>query len=346
MQGVFNGIGAVIAIVKETRNEIEQRRVCVVAPVPGGPCSRAGIRAGDYITGVDGRWVIAYDPRLDLNRLALRTMPDKEYRQTIKDASKKLQDGMSWPRALDQLTQAAGKPLKLTIDRPGSAAPFDVEVTREETRVVPAEFQQVRPGVGYLRVTQFTPVAAAAVTEALKSRGAIRRIIVDLRDNAGGPDVAGAQGVVGSASAIVGALGIAGEIGFSAKGAKRTPIVAPEAGDPRKDAPTLKGNLAVLVNRGTANIAEVVAAALRARGGATLVGAATHGDSAYQKLVRLSHGGMTLSAGSYLTTDGKPVPAGGLKPAVKVETGGPATGKDAAFTKALASLTRTDGGNQ
>lgn len=340
MDGVYSGIGAVIAIVKETRNEVEQRRVSVIAPVPGGPSDRAGVRAGDYITGIDGRWVIAYDPRLDLNRLALRTMPDKEYRQIIKDASKKLQDGMSWPRALEQLTQPKGKDLELTIERAGAPAPIKVKVTREEKKAEPVEYRPLGSAIGYLRVTQFTPSAPKDAVAALKA-APVSKLIVDLRDNAGGPDRSGARSVVASATGVLAALGVTGDVGTIAKGAKRTPITVTTANATHLPA---KRAMAVLVNKGSANIAEIVAAALRTRGGASLIGSQTHGDSGYQKLVKLSQGAMTLSAGTYRMADGKPIPATGIKPTVAVATGGPRVDKDPAVAKALAVLGKMDGG--
>ncbi len=339
LDGKYSGIGAVLAVVKVKQDDIEQRRVTVVAPALGGPADLAGVRAGDYVTEIDGRWVIAYDPRLDLNRLALRTMPDKEYRQIIKDATKKLQDGVSWPRALEQLTQATGKAITLTLARPGSSAPIKVKVERADVQVAPVAFSKLPSGIGYLRVTQFGRVTAGEVQNAVRSAGRLAGLVVDLRDNAGGPDEAGPKSVVRSASAVLGALGVTDPAGQIAKGSKRTPIVA----SPEDGAPQLKGKLAVLVNRGTAGIAEVVAAALETRAGAKLVGSNTQGDSSYHKLVRLSQGAMTLTAGTYMTAAGKPVPATGLKPAVAVATGGPRLDKDAAVAKAVSVLTGAGG---
>ena len=341
LDGKFVGIGAVLAVVKEKRDEVEQRRVCVIAPVPGGPCDAAGVRAGDYITGIDGRWVIAYDPRLDLNRMTLRTMPEREYREKIKDATKKLQDGISWPRALEQLTQPTGKPLELTIERKSAPAPITVKVTRNETQVAPVEFHTVAPGTGYLRITQFTASAPAQVTSALKTSGRPARVILDLRDNAGGPDLAGPKSVVSSAAAVLSALGFSGEFGKIARGSSRHPIAsAAQSGSSSGTRPSV----AVLINKGTANIAEVAAAYLQARAGAKLIGAPSQGDSSYQKLIKLSRGAMTLTAGSYFTVAGKAVPATGLSPDVPVATGGPRWEKDAAVNKALALLGRAQGG--
>jgi carboxyl-terminal processing protease len=337
MDGKFTGIGAVIAVVKEKRNEVEQRRVRVIAPAPGGPCDRAGIRAGDYITEVDGRWVIAYDPRLDLNRLALRNMPDKEYRRIIKDATKKLTDGISWPRALEQLTQATGKELQLTLERPGAKAPIKVKVARAATEVTPVEFRKVTPAVGYLRVSVFSTSAPGEAAAALQSAGKPQKLILDLRDNAGGPDEAGPRSVVASATGVMAALGVGGNVGTIAKGSTKKPIVAAANGG---KAPSM----AVLINKGTSGIAELVAAALRTRAGAKLLGASSQGDSSYCKLVKLSQGSMTVTSGTFLTVSGKPVPATGLQPDTSVPTAGPRFEKDAAVARALAVLGQAGGG--
>ena len=339
MEGKYSGIGAVVAVVKVKRDDIEQRRVTVIAPVPGGPADAAGIRSGDSITEIDGRWVIAYDPRLDLNRLTLRTMPDKEYRQIIKDATKKLQDGISWPKALEQLTQSSDKPLKLTIAREGAPAPIKLTVERGEVQVKPVAYNKLPSDLGYLRITQFTPGAAAAVQQALKAAGRVSGLIVDLRNNPGGPDEPGPRSVVSSASAVAGALGLSGPLGHIVRGAKRTPINAKAVAG--VSVPT--GKVAVLMNKGTSGVSEVIAAALMARAGAKLIGANSQGDSSYCKLVRLSHGAMTLTAGTFMTASGKPVPSSGLKPTYAVATGGPRVDQDAAVAKAVAVLSGTGG---
>lgn len=330
MAGRFTGIGAALTIVKRKHGDVEQRRVSVLAPAPGGPAAEAGIRAGDFITEIDGRWVIAYDPRLDLNRLALRAMPDAEYRRIMKDATKKITDGMSWPRALEKLLQPGKDALTLTVERPGAAEPIKVKVTPRPTTTAPVEFHQMAGNVGYLRITRFSSDAPALVTSALSSAPDLRGLVLDLRDNTGGPDLDGPGSALGSLTRCMGALGFAGEIGQVAKGTSKRTIVAQGQGHatPR---------LAVLINRGTANLAEMAASALSSERGAKLIGEASCGDGVYQKLVPLKVGAMTVAAGTLLA-GGKTIPAAGLRPGIVVASGGAGWKEDAAVRRAAALL--------
>ncbi len=337
LEGEYAGIGAVLAVAKIKRNDVEQRRVMVVAPVADGPAARAGIRSGDYITEIGGRWIIAYDPRLDLNRLTLRTMPDTEYRKILRNATKKLTDGISWPRALETLLQPKDAELKLTIERPGAAQPLHVTVKPEPARVQPVEFRTLKNNIGYLRVALFSQSAPQRIKDALAQQGRLNGLIVDLRDNPGGPDYEGPRSVVRSMTTSLEALGIHGQIAAIAKGTTKRRVTA--ASDGKKPA-----QMVVLTNKGTANVAEVAAEAARVLAGARIVGSTTRGDGAYQKLVPLKIGAMTLTAGKWLTAGGRPIASTGLAPDIAVSAGSPAGVNDPVVSRAVTLLAGKGGG--
>lgn len=332
INGHFTGIGAVVSVVKQKRGDIEQRRLAVVAPAPGGPADKAGIRAGDIITEIDGRWVIAYDPRKDLDRLRVRELTDVQYRKAFKDATQRLMGGLTLPKALEMIATNREKPLALTIERPGAPAPIKVEVSTASVTIEPAEFKPLNSRIGYLRVTQFNDRATKLFTEALASAGQ-KALIIDLRDNAGGPIDSGVQGVYGSARALLSQLTSGGQVGtIVRKGNRRDPVMAGSSRAPAR-------KLVVLVNRGTANVAELVAAALKEKAGATLMGTPTFGDSIMQKLVPLQNGAaMTVTAGKFLTASGVDFTGKGLTPDVAVATTGARSSNDAAVQRALSTL--------
>jgi carboxyl-terminal processing protease len=305
--GRFVGIGATLQVVKQKRGKIEQRRLVVVAPAPGGPADRAGIRAGDAITEIDGRWVIAYDPRLEIDLDSYRNLKEKEKKQIRQEKLAKLTDGITIAKALDQVSGAGSRTLKLTLERPGSAAPIKVDVQTGETDVDPVDLQPVNPSTVYLRVTQFNSRAVEEL-KALAPR-------------------------LKSQAVILGALGVSGNAGSIRRPNDQAMKleVAPSGSHAAR--------VAVLVNAGTSNLAELVAGALRESKKAQLVGTKTSGDGTFQKLHNLRGGaGMTVNAGRLLTAGGLDFNGKGLVPDVAVSTGGPRFERDPAVTRAVSLL--------
>lgn len=330
MDGKYSGIGATVAVIKQKKGTIDQRRLAVVAPVPGGPADKAGVRAGDIITYVDNKWVIAYDPRADLDKVHVKDMDDTQLRKATTAAFKRLQDGMSLPKALETIA-ADGKTIDLTLERPGVAEPIKVKVATGPTTIEPAEFKPVGDHAGYLRITQFSDRAQDAIKVAVNAPGQTA-LIVDLRDNSGGP-IAVNQPLPPAAATLLSSLVGGGNVGTLVKrGGTSEPIRVEASNVPKR-------KIAVLINGGTANTAEVVASALKDKAGASLIGSHTFGDSIMQRLVNLRDGAaMTLSAGKYLTAGGQEFTGKGINPDVAIATGGPSV-DDPAYKRAVAAVT-------
>ena len=79
--------------------------------------------------------------------------------------------------------------------------------------------------------------------------------------------------------------------------------------------------MAVLVNRGSASAAEVVAGALRDHNRATLIGETTFGKGTVQVPHDLSDGSsVKVTAGAWLTPASKQIQGQGLAPTIEVKT--------------------------
>jgi carboxyl-terminal processing protease len=330
MNGEFNGIGAVLTVVKQKKGEVDQRRLAVVSPVPGGPADKAGLRAGDIITEIDESWIIAYDPRIDLDKMQVKSGDDKEYRKAFKAAGERLKNGTTLPKALEQLTQGSGKALKLTVERPGAPTPLKLDVTTATVALEPAEYKELDATTGYLRVTQFNEKATSLVQTALDSSKG-KALVLDLRGNAGGPVVGKDSGSMGTALALLARLTPGGDVATLIRpGNKQEKVTVQPAGGAKR-------KLVVVVNAGTSNLAEMVAASLKEKAGASIVGSATFGDAVYQKLVELQGGSaMTVTAGKLQTAAGKDL-SKGIQPDVPVQGGGPQAG-DPVVQRAISVL--------
>ncbi len=331
LNGTYIGIGATVAVVKQKKDDVDYRRLAVIAPAPGGPADQAGVRPGDVITYIDGKWIIAYSPRVDLDRIRNEDKPEAQKRNEVKDLTKRFTEGITLPKALELINAKDAKTLELTLERPGSTTPVKVKVTTATTTVDPVQFRALDDRTAYLRVTEFNDRAAQELNTAL-SQAAGKRLIVDLRDNSGGP-VRGAGSLPPAAVSLLGRLTHGGQIGSVVrKGNVREPITLPSG-------PGWNGKLVVLINGGTANVAEVVASALKEKAGARLIGEHTFGDSVLQRLVALRDGAaMTLNAGKLLASNGQELTGKGLTPDIAVAAGSPVVENDAAVQRAVSAL--------
>lgn len=146
--GNYGGLGLTVTM--------EDGAVKVIAPQDGTPGARAGIKAGDYITHIDGR--LLYGGTLD--------------------------------EAVTQMRGAPGQPIVLTIVRPGRPTPYRVRLVRERIVQQPVRWV-VRDGVGIITVSTFSEGVGNGVRQAIA--GIDHQLghpptgyILDLRNNGGG----------------------------------------------------------------------------------------------------------------------------------------------------------------
>ncbi len=331
LNGTYTGIGATVTVVKEQKNGVDYRRLAVVAPAIGGPSDKAGMQPGDLITSVDGKWVIAYDPRSELDGIRNSNKSEAEKKNEVKDLAKRFTEGITLTKALDLLDAKDGKAMELTLERKGSPTPIKVKLTTATVTVDPVEFRSLGGDAAYLRVTEFSNKAAAAIPAALQ-QAAGKRLVLDLRDNSGGP-VSGSEVLPKAAQELLSQLTKGGPVGTVVRkgNTHETIDVAAGAG--------WRAPIAVLVNGGTANTAELVASVLKEKAGAKLLGSHTFGDSVFEKLVTLRDGtAMTLTAGKLLTSDGQEFAGKGLQPDVAMDAGSPQPGNDPVVDRAASAL--------
>jgi carboxyl-terminal processing protease len=147
-EGNYGGLGLTVSM--------EDGAIKVVAPQEDTPAARAGVKAGDYITHIDGKLVF----------------------------------GGSLDEAVGAMRGKPGTRVGLTLVRPGQTKPLEVSLTREVIVQRPVKWE-VRGQVGYININTFseqtgadTRAAIMAIDKALgrKPLG----YVVDLRDNGGG----------------------------------------------------------------------------------------------------------------------------------------------------------------
>lgn len=181
--------------------------------------------------------------------------------------------------------------------------------------------------LGYLRLAAFSSGAHGAVREAMRKlqRRDVRGLVLDLRANGGGL----LQEAVLTASVFL----TEGEVVVSTRSRTQGETVYETEGNNLPQLPVV-----VLIDRGTASAAEILAAALADAAGAKVVGTRSFGKGVFQQEVGLSNGGaLKLTVGEYFTPDGTNLAGTGIRPDVKA-VDAPRTPRDEALDRALRVL--------
>ncbi|MPZ15078.1 MAG: PDZ domain-containing protein [Chloroflexi bacterium] len=232
--------------------------------------------------------------------------------------------GMALAESIRLIRGPRGSPVTLAVEREGRP-PFNVSLVREEIRVSSVRAEVRADGIAYVRIVSFTANVSDELRRALDRlaeppSGETRAWVLDLRGNPGGY--------------LDGAVAVASQ--FMDDGVV---LVEQRRGGEREEIRTQgrvrvgSGPMAILVDKGTASAAEIVAAALRDNGRATLVGEQTFGKGSVQTVRSLSDGGaIRLTVARWLSPNGEPIQGVGLSPQIAV---GSVAGADLALEQAI-----------
>jgi len=208
--------------------------------------------------------------------------------------------GWTTEQAADVMRGEPGTTVDLTIVRAGVAEPMDFTITRAEIHVNYVEGQMmVAPGIGYLQLTSVSREAPNEVRVAvndLRKQGA-RSLIFDLRGNPGGileEGVALADLFLDPGEVVV-------EMRGRAHGASRT--YKAEQSEAWGDMP-----MVVLVGRGTASAAEIIAGALQDHDRALILGSRTFGKGVAYVVIPLSETeALSVTTSRWYTPNGRSI---------------------------------------
>jgi len=260
-RGHYYGVGMVI--------QQQQTKIYVITPYEGTPSFRAGIRPGDVISAVDGKPVVTDGT----NPQGLATS----------DAVAKALKG---PK---------GTHVQVTMTREGQSKPLTFDLVRDEIPHPSVDLKyEIRPGVGYIHLTQFQETTAQEVIDAINGFGSMKGLILDLRGNPGG--------LLSQAVEVCDHLLSKGQTIVSQRGrAYPDQNYTATHGNDGKTFP-----IVVVVNRNTASAAEIVSGALQDHDRALIVGETTFGKGLVQTVYNLSENtGLALTTYHYYTPSGR-----------------------------------------
>jgi carboxyl-terminal processing protease len=257
-RGHYYGVGMVI---QQQRDPSGKDKVYVITPYEGTPSFRAGIRPGDVIAAVDG----------------------------------KTAEGMTSDQVAKALKGPKGTHVQVTMAREGQEKPLVFDLVRDEIPHPSVDLKyEIKPGIGYVHLTQFQETTAQEVLDAIDSFGDLKGLVFDLRGNPGGllsQAVEVCDHLLSKGQSIVSQRGRAypdqNYVATHGNDGKAFPIV-------------------VLVNRNTASAAEIVSGALQDHDRALIVGETTFGKGLVQTVYNLSENtGLALTTYHYYTPSGR-----------------------------------------
>jgi carboxyl-terminal processing protease len=207
-------------------------------------------------------------------------------------------DNMNTGDVADLLKGPKGTTVHITIIREGADKPMEFTVVRDEIPRYSVDLHfMIRPGIAYMHVSGFNETTEKEVQDALDSfyqQGDLKGLVLDLRQNPGGLLNEG----VGVADKFLhkGQL-IVSHHGRSSPERRYTAT----HGNGGRDYP-----LVVLVNRGTASAAEIVAGAIQDHDRGLIIGETTFGKGLVQTVYPLSNDtGLALTTAKYYTPSGR-----------------------------------------
>jgi carboxyl-terminal processing protease len=206
------------------------------------------------------------------------------------------------------LSGEPGSNLNLSVVRARRAEPQKVVITRAVVTIPPAQEKILEEGIGDVRVDALTRGKSQEIAANIKAlqKSGMKKLILDLRNCAEGEESEG----VATANLLLNH----GTITYLQ--GQKYPREAFNA-DPSKAITSVP--LVVLVNKGTAGAAEVVAAAVLENGRGDVVGDKTFGDGSVQKLIELDDGSaLILSIAKYYSPQGKAIQDAAVTPNVLV----------------------------
>ncbi|MEL6238728.1 MAG: S41 family peptidase [Pseudomonadota bacterium] len=273
IDGNYSGLG--LSVVHE------DGAVKIISPFRGSPADEAGLKAGDYITHLDGELI--YGGELD--------------------------------DAVARMRGKAGTSIQLTIFRPGRDQPFEVDVTRGVIELEPVTHELMPGNIGHIMVNEFSADVGADVYKAWRmmqeeATGRMSGLVLDLRSNPGGS--------LDEAVALSDLFLSKGRI-VSQRGRARGETLLYDAeevfrGDMAEGVPVI-----VLIDAGSASASEIVAGALQDHRRALIMGERSFGKGSVQSLLPLGRdAALKLTTARYFTPSGNSVQEGGIAPDIKV----------------------------
>lgn len=144
MSGQYEGIGVYV--------DYKNKEIVIVAPIPGSPAEKAGLKRGDVIIAVNGQSVVGQDAQ----------------------------------QVVTKVRGPANTSVTLTVRR--GSEKLDRTIVRQAINVPQVVYKKIDGNIAYIQITIFGDKTTSELDKALRQaqQDGAKGIILDLRDNGGG----------------------------------------------------------------------------------------------------------------------------------------------------------------
>ncbi|MDB5053230.1 MAG: peptidase [Bacilli bacterium] len=220
-------------------------------------------------------------------------------------------DGLTLSQAVAKIRGKKGTQAKLSIVRSEVVDPIDVIVVRDDIQMVTVHGQMITTDIGKIEIRQFSANTEEEFkTELVSLEGkGMKGLIIDVRNDPGGY----LQTVIHIAEPFIekGKTIVQTE---DRQGKRKLEVSANKE-------PVRKFPIAVLINKGSASAAEILAGALQQSAGSQLIGETTYGKGTVQDTFDKELGdgsNLKLTVNKWLTPDGTWIHKKGIAPDLSV----------------------------
>ncbi len=252
-------------------------QLTVISPIEGTPAYKAGVHAQDIIVKVDGQ---------------------------------RTKDMMLW-EAVKLMRGEPGTSVDITVYREGNSETLDFKLKRAVIPLESVRYLTLKPGYGYLWITNFRENTESEVRDAMAALEAendpLEGLIIDLRDSPGG--------LLDQSIKVSDIFLEEGKI-VSIKGREANgESYSAHPNDKERNYP-----IVLLINGGSASAAEIVAGALQDNDRALLLGTTSFGKGSVQTVKPLRDGyALKYTIARYYTPSGRSIQAEGIQPDLVVK---------------------------
>lgn len=272
IKGSFEGIGMEVG----KKDDV----ITVIAPLPGSPSEKAGLKTGDKIIKIN-----------DITTI-----------------------DMSVDEAVKLIRGPKGTDVVIQVYRDGVDKPLDFKITRDTIQLPTLDkFYDAKTGIYTIKVYSFSeqvnPLFKAAMQEFALSKS--NKLIIDLRGNPGGY----LESAVDMSSYFIPSGKVVVSQDYGEK--KKVEQLRSLGYDLLKNK---NAKVVVLVDGGSASASEIVAGALQDYKLATIIGEKTFGKGSVQEYIKITaKTGLKVTIARWLTPNGNSISVSGLSPDIEVK---------------------------